>query len=128
MREIKFRAIIKEKNATVYFTLQDLVNPKPLFSIRELLLPWLKVGSKPDEYIGLKDKKRTSEYPKGQDIYGGDIIKDNAGFKYEVGWARAQFFQISIENDLTLDGYNWEIVFEVIGNISQNPELRKEEK
>lgn len=42
MDEIKFRAIIPERNCKIFFTLEDLVmKPFPKFSIREILIPWL---------------------------------------------------------------------------------------
>lgn len=46
MCEIKFRARISPKTI-IAFTLDDLVNPNPLFSIRELVIPWLRAGNKP---------------------------------------------------------------------------------
>jgi len=43
MRKIRFRVIIDE-TTTIPFILQDLVDPDPIFSIRELVIPWLKAG------------------------------------------------------------------------------------
>jgi hypothetical protein len=49
-------------------------------------------------FSGLKDKKRTEEYPKGQEMYGGDIIKTHFGgedlvgvIKYADKWAKFYF-------------------------------------
>lgn len=35
------------EDARIVFTFQDILNPDPLFSIRELLIPWLKKGNIP---------------------------------------------------------------------------------
>jgi len=48
LKEIKFMARIPERNTTIYFTLYDLVKPEPLFSIREILKPWLLAGNQPE--------------------------------------------------------------------------------
>jgi len=67
MREIKFRAVIDE-TTVVSFTLENIVNPQPIFSIRELVIPWLRQGNKPDEYIDRKDLNDT-------EIYSGDRVE-----------------------------------------------------
>ena len=79
MRAQKFRARISDKT-TIHFTLEDLVNPAALFSIRELVIPWIRAGNKPDNFIGLLDKE-------GVEIYESDLIKDSdSKFIGEVIW------------------------------------------
>ena len=80
MRGLKFRACISPKTI-ITFTLQDLADPIRcnMFSFRELLLPWLRAGNKPDEYIGRTDKK-------GGEIYEGDTVHYNYDGTYPDNW------------------------------------------
>jgi transposase-like protein len=82
-------------------------------------------------YSGLRDKKRTPEYPDGHKIYAGDIvqfpinlegkkteIKDVVAFDQETGL----FIVVDLEEDGDpLCFHNYEC--EVIGTIQENPEL-----
>lgn len=132
MRELKFRAIISE-NTTIYFTLEDLVTGNPLFSIRELLIPWLREGNIPDRYAGLKDKSNT-------EIYEGDIIKwqgNSASYERnkifcmdQVIFCRGEFttksemaLLWSKGNSCSKEGQLGDV--EIIGNIYENSELKQ---
>lgn len=46
--QLRFKAEIPEKNATIIFSFEDLLNSNQLFSIRELVVPWLKRGNIPE--------------------------------------------------------------------------------
>jgi len=39
-----------------------------------------------EQFTGLKDKKRTKEYPEGQEIYDGDVVNNAKGYSYIVTW------------------------------------------
>ncbi len=73
MRKIKFRAIIPERNATIYFDLGEIARLGDLgdierlgqkFSTREILIPWLLKGNIPDLYIRIKDRNGEEAYQK----------------------------------------------------------------
>ena len=131
MREIKFRAVIPEHNATIYFDLSDLVHParKDLFSKRELLIPWLLAGNKPDEYTGLRDNN-------GKEIYGGDIVEKwchrsmleprNRGIENSSGYYKSLTTTVKwSEQGLNYNIYphHDDAYWLVIGNIYENKEL-----
>jgi hypothetical protein len=122
-REIKFRAVMPERNATVYFTLKDLIDPQPLFSTRELVIPWLRKGNKPDLYISHKDINNV-------EIYEGDIVRGTGSaakniigiVSWQVPYTR--FSVVETQSNLAsfLMASDWKSA-EVIGNIYESPEL-----
>ena len=61
-KEQEFRAIILEQKSTIYFNLIDLIDPG--FTIREILIPWLQAGNKPDRFTRLHDKNYTAIFEK----------------------------------------------------------------
>jgi len=118
--EIKFRAVIPERNAIIYFTLNDLLQDK--FSNREILWEWLEKGNQPDLFIGLRDKKN-------KEIYEGDIIRKTNWKDYPqlniigqvVIGTRGVKLKEYPDRFLEETGYS----LEVIGNVWEHPNLLK---
>lgn len=122
MREIKFRAWDKEKkiwvsNGEIEFSISEgtmVVCPNTVEHIGDSVHD-MYVAERFDvqQYTCLKDKN-------GVEIYEGDILQDDIGFAlpFVVEWHSMS------------DHSNWSSsrgnVFEVIGNIHENPELLKE--
>lgn len=89
-------------------------------------------GDEPDiileEFTGLSDKKRTKDFPNGQEIWEGDIVENHddgrvceivyCPHRMRFGFKRAS--GISYEFRSTDD-------LEVIGNVHENLELMKKE-
>ena len=126
MREIKFRAWVKEKKAIFEVILINYVTKKVtyllervghLLSIRDAKFNDVELM----QYTGLKDKN-------GKEIYEGDIVTlHNSRYKVIFNMEQARFV-------LRDDKFEMEIPFtnnnckrmEVVGNIYENPELIKE--
>ncbi len=64
---MEFRASIS-KATIVHFTLEDLIDPNPPFSIRHLVKPWMQKGNIPDRCLEVKDAD-------GIEIYEHDIVQ-----------------------------------------------------
>jgi len=134
MREIKFR--VWDKRNKTMFKIFDSVTQEDWY------LPHWKDLYEVMQYTGLRDSKRTEEYPDGQEIYEGDIVYfsifDHNGsdtqYKGVVKWNNAMF-EIWYSVELEYFGHDGGFVlawahsqddeFEVIGNIYENPELLK---
>ena len=84
---------------------------------------WIEVDpATVGQYTGLKDGKRTEEYPEGQEIYEGDIVRCCGG-EHCQGYRE---FDHTIEikniiNDCFMLGEHEEL--RVLGNRWDNPEL-----
>lgn len=132
MREIKFRGkrvdngewaygfLLITVNGVVYILdahngiIKPFQEEQPVFSGNHYEVLPETVG----QYTGLKDRKRTEEYPEGQDIYEGDIVRcedwinDAHAYntwKREVIWAKTAGMWIGMNGEFN----------EVIGNIHE---------
>ena len=127
MREIKFRAWVKEKKAIFEVILINYVTKKVtyllervghLLSIRDAKFNDVELM----QYTGLKDKNNN-------EIYEGDIIFLH-GSKYKVIFktegARFVLRNNEFELEITFINNNNERM-EIIGNIYENPELMEDE-
>ncbi len=128
MRPSKFRASIAWTPAgtvgkvieTFYFTLKDLNDPHPPFSIREIVIPWLQEGNEPDRETGLTDCK-------GKEIYEGDIVVNDSlagGFIGHIVWDTACLLIAFNDDSSVFTALDEDFsCLEVKGNIHENPEL-----
>jgi hypothetical protein len=129
MREIKFKAW-DEQNKIMHFDFQfiksgETGNDWILFnSDKEKNIenqnPYFSQQLKIMQYTGLKDCKRTEEFPEGQEIYEGDIDSRKHIVKYYSG----SFIMTKYESAGTIISfYMNKFGIEIIGNIYENPEL-----
>lgn len=114
MREIKFRAWDKEKKIMLYPKFGDISN-----------LSWHGHDGKSEtnryifqQYTGLKDRN-------GEEIYEGDILTPGGSIKLAVKWLTNDAM-FGFQKSAFLLGRMSEL-YEVIGNIYENPELLEEE-
>ena len=125
MREIKFRAWVKEKKAIFEVILIDYVTKKVtyllervghLLSIRDAKFYDVELM----QYTGLKDKNN-------KEIYEGDILFESFGERYYKVVFENGSFKAEVEGDF--EEYSFDLIdvvaqgYEVVGNIYRNPEL-----
>ncbi|WP_127483957.1 YopX family protein [Paenibacillus ehimensis] len=139
MREIKFRGKRIDNDEWVYGYLigNDVIVGKIVEWDSEFFCTefWYKVDPETvGQYIGLRDSKRTKEYPNGQEIYEGDVTR-RGETTYQIVWMenRAKFGAKVIRSECVLvrnltfplDHYvdEHDSLLEVIGNIYEYPEL-----
>ena len=116
------------ENCCLTFTIEQIERGEVL----SLLNAGWSIKSR-DRFTGLRDSKRTAEYPEGQDIYEGDIAKIHlTGDAYiiaKVGWIDGCLCWVAPHFCVTIK----EVVFntrnsnvEIIGSIHDNPDLLTE--
>ncbi|MBU7320299.1 YopX family protein [Paenibacillus oleatilyticus] len=143
MREYKFRYRFKNhigETCSLVLSMEQIEGSKDFYtSLRQSLgFEWELQGR--DEWTGLRDSKRTKEYPNGQEIYEGDIIqfpdpctRSQSGYELSTGvieWhADEAKFDVTGRESVDLETF-WEDIdmAEVIGNIHEHPHLLEEAK
>ena len=128
MREIKFRAWVKDRKAIFEVISIDYVTKKVtyllervghLLSIRDAKFNDVELM----QYTGIKDKDNKK-------IYEGDIIFESFGEKYYKVIFENGSFKAEFNGDF--DEYSFDLIdvvaqgCEIVGNIYENPELIKE--
>ena len=129
MREIKFRAWIKEKKAIFEVILIDYVTKKVtyllervghLLSVRDAKFNDIELM----QYTGLKDKNN-------KEIYEGDILFESFREEYYKVVFENGSFKAEFKGDF--EEYSFDLIdvvaqgCEVVGNIYENPELMEDE-
>ena len=132
MREIKFRAWLKEDKKMVNVETMDFTDKSIQYLKRsEIINAYILRRESDDDvelmqYTGLKDKN-------GKEIYEGDILffRDE-NMKYIVVWQDAAFIIKSIEIRKYSEKMCWlddtEICCEIVGNVYENKNLLEENK
>ena len=126
-REIKFRAWNTGVKAMLHFSnpigIADSKDRYGMFFKADEEKMYIGGSYEIMQYTGVKDNKRTEEYPEGQEIYEGDIVHVFGGEFCQGFWEHDEIITVK---DIR---YCWELgEFEntiVIGNIYESKEEPK---
>jgi len=149
LREIKFRCF--EDGKMFYSDSQEdakILGAKLGSSLMSTFFNQFFCHNNLMQFTGLKDNKRTKEFPNGQDIYEGDVVK-----RLTDDWEATNLQTLAGEDlkiltkeevshivyrhngfDVESESFGWEgedlwdwDKIEIIGNIHDNPELLSKE-
>jgi len=131
-RIYKFRTWDKRDKKMVCFVLEDLLDLQGKIDSDYLGIqdnPSNRMYETVMQYTGFRDRKRTKEFPKGQEIYEGDIVKNEADV---IGWVEycnncGCYEVMTSETTSMVEPAPWNF-WEVKGNVFENPKLLKENK
>ncbi len=126
MRTIKFRAwdkVAKEMLDMVTVACEREVHWPPLYVKGGIIDGIDHQDYVLMQYTGLRDSKRTKEYPNGQEIYEGDIVRCYGGAYLNGAYEYDYITEVRDIRDL--GGIIRPGNVEILGNKYENPELLK---
>ena len=127
MREQKYRAWNKKDKHMIYLSHMKMLGEYSCLSFYEMNSHYGVSEYKEYEfmqYIGLKDKKRTKEYPEGQEIYAEDIgvYIDHFGHrrKFTVIYEQSEMMNTGrFDAPIMICGFQLPKNCEIIGNTKE---------
>lgn len=131
MREYKFCGKRRDEK-WVHGSLVIGTNNESTYIFTNIGEQWSVVPKTVCQFTGLRDDKRTEQYPEGQEIYEKDIILctcGNISVKNIVVFnQKVAGFQFQEENGVLcpISNYKRSYTMHKIGNIYDNPELLEE--
>lgn len=126
---IKERVLGKVRTTVVHTITPPLMANDP-YCLEKIIIKPATLG----QYIGLRDKKRTKDYPEGQRVFEGDVVRCQEDeslpefvgvIEYEKLDAAWWVHNRNKEEAFYLYDAGRDFEIEVIGSIHTNPELIK---